>query len=138
MEHIRVPRYLDELRQPSGWDTKPPERDQQAHGGELSSQLSQAVDRTAQYRQQRDPDLPELPPDIQTLLKGTTTTTGKALLDRDDVPKSWHLEVIDERQDGLLVTLSPEPDLSNLRQGVEWYRNDENTQTGRRKGGVKA
>ncbi len=137
MAPIRLEKFLDEVRQKDG-RSKLPERDQAEHGAALIRQMQAALRKSTEQRSTRNQDLPPLPEEIQVLLRGATTSTGKALLDHDKVPKGWKLELVEEQRDGLLVALGRDPKAAELLRVLDSYQRDERTATGRRKAGVKA
>ena len=58
-------------------------------------------------------------------------------MEGQEIPKGWKLEVIEQRRDGSLVTLSRDPNAQALDAAIEHFRLDERTATGRRKPGVR-
>lgn len=136
MPHIRLPRLLDEPRRSRGGGSPPPARDQQAHGASLEHQLAAAISLYSLRRGSRAPGLPPIPDAIQIVLRGVTASTGRPLLDATSVPKGWKLEIVEERQDGLIVAVSPDPQVQRLAEAIVSYRNDERTPTGKRKAGT--
>ena len=137
MAPIRLEKFLDEVRQKDG-RSELPERDQAEHGTALIHQMQAALRKSAEQRSTRNPELPPLSKEIQVLLRGATTSTGKVLLDHDKVPKGWKLELVEEQRDGLLVALSRDPNAAELLKVLDSYQRDERTAAGRRKAGVKA
>jgi hypothetical protein len=122
---IRLEKFADQPRQVRA-RSQLPKRDQGAHGAHLRDQLSTAV---AEYQQRlldRQETLPNVPEGIQLLIKGATTSSGRSLLESAKL-KDLKLEVIEERQDGLVIALSPDPKISRLGQAVEDFRTDTRT-----------
>jgi hypothetical protein len=138
MPHIRLRRFSDEERHATGRSKALPVRDQARHGALLRRELTQAVREYEVARANRPVDLPPIPDKVQLVLKTATTASGKPLLEREEVPKGWKLEVIEQRRDGSLVVLSREPNTQALDAAIEHFRLDDRTPTGRRKPGVRS
>jgi hypothetical protein len=119
MPHIRLSRFRDEERHVRGRSRALPIRNQGQHGAALRQELAEAVREHEAARIARPRDLPPLPETLQLVLKAAQTATGKPLLDRAEIPKGWKLEVIEERRDGSLVTLSRDPNAAALNAAIE-------------------
>jgi len=77
-----------------------------------------------------------VPEAIQFFLEGATTREGKGLVDSANVPQAWNIEVSEERQDGLLLAVSPDPKATALAQSIQAYSQDERYPSGQRKRGT--
>ena len=137
MPHIRLPRFSDEERHATGRSRELPNRNQARHGASLKRELNNAIRENEAERANRPANLPPLPDQVQLILKSATTASGKPLLEREAIPKGWKLEVVEQRRDGSLVTLSRDPKVSQLEAAIEHFRLDERTSSGRRKAGVR-
>lgn len=137
MPHIRLPRFSDEERHATGRSKELPRRNQARHGALLRRELTRALRDNEAARANRPANLPPVPDKVQLVLKTATTASGKPLLEREEIPKGWKLEVIEQRRDGSLVTLSRDPNARALDAAIEHFRLDDRTPTGRRKPGVR-
>jgi hypothetical protein len=73
---------------------------------------------------------------VQLLVKGATSNTGKILLEGSKL-RGLKLEVIEERRDGLFVTVSADAEAAGFQRTLEEFRGDARTRTGRRKRGTR-
>jgi hypothetical protein len=138
MPHIRLTHFLEEQRRPRrGGGDAAPLRDQAEHGEHLRQQLAEAVSAHASQLATRDLGLPPVPDGFQLVVKSALSDSGRPLLTADQIPARWHVDILDERRDGLILTASPDPEVSRLSETVEAYKNDERTQAGRLKPGTR-
>src|SRR5579859_5347628 len=105
MPHIRLPRLADERRVLTGRGAPLTQRNQGAHGRALLTQLDAARQQLERQRRARPQGAPAVPDGVQLLLKGATSETGKVLLEGSKL-RGLKLEIIEERRDGLFLTLS--------------------------------
>lgn len=124
-EPIRLQKFDDQPRQVQGRG-RPVSRDSAAHGSHLRNQLQSAVAALRQRLVARQPSLPDVPVGIQVLIRGATTADGKSLLESEKL-KGLKLQVLEERSEGLVIALSPDPELRRLREAVEDFRSDART-----------
>lgn len=136
MAHILLPRLADEPRVVRGRGSPLTPRDQNLHGRQLLDQLEVARQLFERHRAVRPRDLPPVPPGVQLLIQGATSDTGKILLEGAKL-KGLKLEVIEERRDGLFVTVSTDGNAARLQQAIEDFRRDVRTPTGIRKRGER-
>jgi hypothetical protein len=122
---IRLEKFDDQPRQVRGRGHLP-ERDQATHGAYLRRQLNAAVASFRQHLSDRQAVLPGIPDGIQVLIKGAIMKSGRSLLESTKL-KGLKLEVIEERPDGAVIALSPDPKLQSLDQAFEDFRTDERT-----------
>ena len=114
-----------------------PPRNQALHGRALQRQLQAAIADYGNRQAARSPNMPALPDNMQVLVKPATTQTGTPLLGTADIPKGWQLEVIEQRRDGTLVALSPDPRFTGLETAIDNFRRNERTPKGRLKRGAR-
>jgi len=136
MPHIKLPRLGDEPRVVQGRGAPITPRDQEAHGRFLLRQLDNVKRQLRRGLANRQENLPAVPAGIQFLIQGATTDSGKVLLEGAKL-KGLKLEVIEERRDGLFLAVSLDPAANRFGHTIEWFTDDERTQTGRRKSGVR-
>ncbi len=136
MPHIRLPRLGDEPRVVRGRGAPITPRNQPIHGRHLLRQLDNVKRQLERGIADRQPNLPEVPAGLQLLIQGATTDTGNVLLEGAKL-RGLKLEVIEERRDGLFLAVSLDPQANRFGQTIESFAEDERTQSGRRKRGVR-
>jgi len=100
------------------------------------NELDAARQQLERQRGARPPGAPAVPEGVQLLVKGATSETGKVLLEGSKL-KGLKLEVIEERRDGLFLTVSSDPGAARFQQAIEAFRVDARTPTGRRRRGTR-
>lgn len=125
MDAIRLEIYKRYARRGRGFGRTPPVRDRALHAESLRQQLQTVMDAWKESMATRDPSLPPVPQGVQILIEPARDGRGAPVLTADAIPaQSWKLEVAEERQDGMLVTLLPGGDASAIKTLVgEWERN---------------
>ena len=136
MPHIRLPLLSDQARVVTGRTPPLTARDQRAHGRALLNQLDVAKNQLERLRRERPRGAPPVPEGIQLLVKGAASDTGKVLLEASRL-KGLRLEVMEERRDGLFLTVSADPNATKFQETIESFRNNERTPKGRRKKGTR-
>lgn len=136
MPHIRLPVLSDQPRVVTGRTPPLSPRNQRAHGRALLNQLDAAKEQLDRQRRTRPHEAPPVPEGIQLLVKGATSETGKVLLEASKL-RGLRLEVIEERRDGLFLTVSADPDATKFQQTIDSFRRNERTPKGMRKRGTR-
>lgn len=130
MPHIRLTRLLAEARRPRGGGAPLPESDFAPHGSHVRAGIEKLTETSRRRREVRSPDLPPLPPGA-TLELNVSGPDGKPALKAAEVPKTWGVEVIEERQDGILLAYTADPAAPKLARAAESFRDQLRTPRGR-------
>lgn len=130
MPHIRLRRLLAEERRPRGGGSPLPQRNFAEHGAQIQARLAEFSETARRRREARPPDLPALPigaaMEVDVAVPG-----GKPVISAAQVPKTWGVEVIEERQDGVLLAYTTDLAAPKLARAAESFRDQVRTPRGR-------